>query len=240
MQAYENASNNFVMEYKDRIKAARKHAQLTQIDLANRVGIDQATVSGLERGRYQRSSYTASIAKVCGVSAIWLEAGTGTMLQGVGDQSLDDLESSNIEPALAPSRSFEYPEISWVQAGSPVEAIEHSNLASCQTYTSDVWAGDDGFWLRVVGSSMTSQSGISFPEGMLILVAPDIEPRPGQFVVARMVESNEATFKQLVRDAGDFYLRPLNPTYPAKLMDSTWEIVGTVVDGRMPRSAFLL
>ena len=99
---------------------------------------------------------------------------------------------------------------------------------------------ENAFWLKVVGASMTSPSGSSFPEGFLILVAPDIEPRPGQYVVARMTDTNEATFKQLTRDAGDLYLKPLNSSYPTKPVDDTWEIVGTVVDGKMPKSVFMM
>jgi len=87
---------------------------------------------------------------------------------------------------------------------------------------------------------MTPSSGSpSFPEGFLILIAPDIEPRPGQFVVARMISTNEATFKQLVRDAGELFLKPLNTAYPTRAVDDTWEIIGTVVDGKMPKSVFL-
>lgn len=85
---------------------------------------------------------------------------------------------------------------------------------------------------------MTSPVGTSFPEGFLILIAPETEPRSGQFVVARMVDSNEATFKQFIRDTGRFYLKPLNPSYPTTPMDDEWEIVGTVVDGKLPKSAF--
>lgn len=245
MQVYGDASNNFGMEYKDRIKAARKHAGLTQSQLAAKVGIDQASISDLERGRSQRSSYNSTIAQACGVSSIWLEAGIGTMLQDDGSPGLDAVGvalafDSNVVPALAPTRFFTYPEISWVQAGSPSEAMDLVNIAACPTHPSDAWAGEDGFWLKVSGASMTSASGTSFPEGMLILVAPDIEPRSGQYVVARMLDSNEATFKQLIRDAGDFYLKPLNPAYPTKMMDDTWVIVGTVIDGKMPKSAFML
>lgn len=72
----------------------------------------------------------------------------------------------------------------------------------------------------------------------MILVAPDIEPRHGQYVVARMTDTNEATFKQLVRDAGELFLKPLNPSYPTKPIDDAWEVVGTVVDGKMPKSVF--
>ena len=167
-----------------------------------------------------------------GVSASWLLGETGTP---IGPLDL----GSNVEPALQPTRSFAYPEISWVQAGAATEAIQLSNVAACPRHTSDVWAGENGFWLRVVGNSMTSPAGgDSFPENFLILVAPDTEPRSGQYVVARMVDSNEATFKQLVNDAGELYLKPLNPAFPMKEVDDTWEIVGTVVDGKMPKSVF--
>jgi SOS-response transcriptional repressor LexA len=53
-----------------------------------------------------------------------------------------------------------------------------------------------------------------------------------------MIDSNEATFKQLVHDAGELYLKPLNPAFPMKAVDDSWEIVGTVVDGKMPKSVF--
>lgn len=80
LQGYGHTSNTLPMEYKERVKAARKHAKLTQGQLGQLVGIDQASVSDLERGRSQRSSYNATIAKACGVSALWLESGEGDML----------------------------------------------------------------------------------------------------------------------------------------------------------------
>lgn len=69
------------MEYKDRIKAARKHAKLTQVELARLVGIDQTSISDLERGKSQSSSYNARIAAACGVSSLWLENGAGEMME---------------------------------------------------------------------------------------------------------------------------------------------------------------
>ena len=69
------------MEYKDRIKAARKHAQLTQVELAKLVGIDQTSISDLERGKSQSSSYNARIAAACGINPLWLEDGSGDMVK---------------------------------------------------------------------------------------------------------------------------------------------------------------
>lgn len=207
-------------------KARMKERKITQDKLAEHLGMSQGGVAHWLSGRREPS--LDDISKVLK----YLDLPPMEM-------DMDSHPVSNVEMALQPSRSFSYPEISWVQAGTAREAGEVGNVALCPQHSSEVWAGDNAFWLRVTGSSMTAASGPSFPEGTLILVAPDIEPRPGQYVVARMTSTNEATFKQLTRDAGDLYLRPLNPSYGTKHLDDSWEIVGTVLDGKMPTSLFL-
>lgn len=203
-----------------------KERKVTQEKLAEHLGMSQGGIAHWLSGRREPS----------------LED-IGRLLDYLGLPPMEvDMAShvdSNVETTIQPSRSFSYPEISWVQAGTAREATEVGNVALCPQHSSEVWAGDNAFWLRVTGSSMTAASGPSFPEGTLILVAPDIEPRAGQYVVARMASTNEATFKQLVRDAGDLYLRPLNPSYGTKRLDDSWEIVGTVLDGKMPTTLFL-
>lgn len=227
------------MELNDRVKQARKHAGLTQSELAERIGIKQASISELERGLSRSSSYLVQIAGACGVNPVWLAEGIGKM---VYDQSNGDRDQvvTNVSPALQPTRYFEYPEISWVQAGAAREAVQVLNSADCKRHTSDAWAGPHGFWLKVVGPSMTAPFGTTFPEGVLILVAPDIEPMNGQYVVARTKANHETTFKQFVMDAGQMFLKPLNPAFPTLEVDDTWEIVGTVVDAKWPRSTFKL
>jgi transcriptional regulator with XRE-family HTH domain len=68
------------MEFKDRLKAARRHSKLGQIALAEKVGINQTSISDLERGKSKATAYTAQLAAACGVSAIWLAEGVGEML----------------------------------------------------------------------------------------------------------------------------------------------------------------
>jgi len=77
---------------------------------------------------------------------------------------------------------------------------------------------------------------MSFPEGMVILVAPGFDVESGQYVVAKMVDTNEATFKQFVWDSGRAYLKPLNSAFPTVEVDGEWLIVGKVVDAKWPRS----
>jgi len=221
------------MHIGDRISREMSCKGWSEGELSRRSGVTQPTIHRIITGESKspKRDNVERIAKALRVPAEWLWVG------GVRPDLANE-PISNVELALQPTRSFSYPEISWVQAGSAMEAVELSNVAACPMHTSDVWAGDNGFWLRVVGASMTSSSGDSFPEGFLILVAPDIEPRHGQYVVARMIDTNEATFKQLVRDAGELFLKPLNNSYPTKPIDDTWEVVGTVVDGKMPKSVF--
>ena len=222
------------MHIGDRVFSEMTARGWSEGELARQAGVTQPTVHRIITGESKapRRENIERIAKALKLSSKWLWDG-GPKAENAGFDA-------NVEAVVQPTRSFMYPEISWVQAGNVREAVEMSNIALCPQHSSDVWAGENAFWLRVVGNSMSSVSGNSFPEGFLILVAPDIEPRPGQFVVARMVDSNEATFKQLVRDAGELYLKPLNSAYPTKAVDDTWEMVGTVVDGKMPKSVFLM
>ena len=53
-----------------------------------------------------------------------------------------------------------------------------------------------------------------------------MQAAPGNFVVVRNGD-NEATFKQLVKDGGDLYLKPLNERYPIKPLGNS-QIVGVV------------
>lgn len=67
------------MELKDRIKKARAHASLSQAQLAEKVGMGQATLSDLEKGKTTSSRYLITIAKCCGVDPFWLQTGNGIM-----------------------------------------------------------------------------------------------------------------------------------------------------------------
>ncbi|MBC2655064.1 helix-turn-helix transcriptional regulator [Pseudomonas sp. MSSRFD41] len=64
------------MELKDRLKYARKKAGLTQVELAERAGIKQASVSEIERGLSKSSGHLVRLAQVCGVDPVWLSEGT--------------------------------------------------------------------------------------------------------------------------------------------------------------------
>ncbi|MGI4776921.1 MAG: helix-turn-helix domain-containing protein [Janthinobacterium lividum] len=70
-------------EYGARVVAARKHANLTQVQLAKRLGISQSTLAESETTA-QGSSYTPQVAVACGVSPVWLATGKGSMIDVSG------------------------------------------------------------------------------------------------------------------------------------------------------------
>jgi SOS-response transcriptional repressor LexA len=123
---------------------------------------------------------------------------------------------------------FRYPVSDWRE---PVEARdgELSVYGKAQFELTDYHARGAAFWLKVMGDAMSAPNGVSIPEGMLILVDPDVEAEPGKLVIAQWPGSAEATFRKLIEEGGQRYLIPLNPTYPKALYSDECRIIGVVV-----------
>lgn len=62
----------------------------------------------------------------------------------------------------------------------------------------------------------------------MIVVDPELPYSSGSLVVARLDDSKEATFKQLVIDGEQKSLKPLNPQYPAIPNNGNCTIIGVV------------
>ncbi len=113
------------------------------------------------------------------------------------------------------------PLISWIQAGR-LTAMDDYFLNDepsqwVETYLNN--PGANSFALRVEGDSMTSISGLSFPEGCIIIIDPNRAPKAGDYVVAHNDMKKEATFKRLMHDGGMWFLKPLNSAYPTICID---------------------
>ncbi|TSD78688.1 helix-turn-helix domain-containing protein [Pseudomonas sp. KBS0710] len=145
-------------------------------------------------------------------------------------------EMANVSPMVQPHRNAtEYPLVSWVDAGRGIESTGvYPSGISDEWLSSTVNAGPKGYWLRVKGKSMTSDTPPTFPEGTPILICPEgFDLISGKFYVARNLTSGEATFKQYVLDAGVGYLVPLNPSYQPVVLDESWEIIGRAIDAKI-------
>ena len=233
----------------DRVRKARKHAGLTQIQLAKKVDTSQGAISDIENGRNKDSSSLYDIAKVTGVSTDWLIKNQGEMLDVDKKPSIDDLraqikamqEQSGGDLFDAPadtqhisisSDSSTVPILSWVAAGSwsnvdPVTMSDSLGKAPKPPNLSKL-----GFALIVRGESMLPKFE---PEDIIY-----VEPQTGLFalknndlVIVQCNDDTEATFKQLVlgEKSEDMYLRPLNPSWHEQKMVPMGEcnLVGKVV-----------
>ncbi|MCF5805163.1 S24 family peptidase [Pseudomonas tremae] len=145
-------------------------------------------------------------------------------------------DHSNVTPMVQPRREArEYPLITWVDAGAGIESAGSYPLGISDEWLSSTEnAGPSGYWLRVKGKSMTSDTPPTFPEGTPILVRPEgFDIISGKFYVARHTVTGETTFKQYILDAGVGYLVPLNQAYQTVQVEGDWEIIGRAIDAKV-------
>ncbi len=112
------------------------------------------------------------------------------------------------------------PLISWVQAGDWCEAVDHFAPGDAEEWMAcPVAHGPHTYILRVRGESMHNPHGRpSFMEGDLIFVDPDRHPENGALVVVKLIDTQEATFKKLVIEGPDQFLKALNPAWPEPIL----------------------
>lgn len=150
------------------------------------------------------------------------------LLEETKRDTAEHQEISNVGPGDPILQVQKIPIISWVQAGE-WEAVEdpfQPGFAEEWITTTETTA-KHAFALTVHGDSMEPE----FYEGDILTVDPEKEPVSGSFVIAKNGEN--ATFKQLVLDGSNVYLKPLNNRYPIKDMTGVdFRIVGVVVEKR--------
>ena len=119
------------------------------------------------------------------------------------------------------------PLISWVQAGDWTEVADIAPEGGMEFYHCPVRCSPGTFVLRVQGGSMAP----AFEAGELIFVDPQVSPDPGRYVVVSTLDTNEATFKQLVVENGRRYLQAANPNWPSRVIEADAEAIvcGVVV-----------
>lgn len=138
-------------------------------------------------------------------------------------------EASSSNTAAGPSLRPAVPLISWVQAGNWTECHDPYPPG-----VADEWINPStrvsacAFALSVRGDSMEPR----FVEGDTIIVDPELEARTGDFVIVRLDDAQEATFKQLVIDGPQRFLKPLNARYPVIPINGNATVVGVVVEKR--------
>lgn len=207
--------------FSDRILAQRKKLNLTQSDVAKKIGIARVSYTQWELGETNpKGENLLKLATVLQCSPGWIMSGKG---------HTDDMES-NVE--LAPRLKGMIPVINEVQAGiwsdikdSFLESDAIEWISTTRTFSKFAFA------LRVVGDSMFCHGNPkSLSEGQIVIIDPESTPSHRDVVVAMLGNTDKATVKQLLIDGNDRILNPLNERYKPIPVTEDVNIVGVVMD----------
>lgn len=232
-------------------RARQGELGLTQEKAAEALGMNQGSFSHYLNGRNALNvDFAAKIARLLNVGVSDFSPRLAEEIRNMAGSINDTVWSrsaieygrarasdiSNVAETAQPWRhARKYPLISWIAAGSKAESPDNFTAGSAEEHLESTEnAGECGYWLDVRGQSMTSQTNPSFPEGTKILIKPEgFDLVSGKFYIARH-RDGEKTFKQYVYDAGYEYLLPLNPAFKPLEIDGDWEIIGRVIDAKIP------
>ncbi len=194
--------------FSGRVKKARVNRGITQTDLAKLIGVSRVMVANYESGKSEpKDSVMNALSAALGVSIKWLETGDKSSESHIVSGDVDFIRRpipliSSVQAALYPAISGEA--VQWIFP--PEDCAEGA------------------FALTVTGDSMEPD----FSEGSIIIVEPNIDPLSGDFVVAKLSNSPETTFKRLINDGNKSYLAPVNTRYPLYQIDELTFIIGVV------------
>lgn len=200
------------MDIATRVKERRKTLGMTQYQLAEITGAAQTAIQKIERGDTKNPRNIEALARALKCTPEYLRFGVG--------------DSGNDNVAAGPATRSTAPLISWVQAGAWSDITE-VKAYDADRYMCPVNCSDLTFVLKVQGVSMEPK----FYEGDLIFVDPEAECIHGSYVVARLDDNNQATFKQLIIEGGHKFLKAANPNWPEQLIpiNGNCTLVGKVI-----------
>ena len=150
-------------------------------------------------------------------------------LDDAGATSPLQSRANNVTPA---PKKGSVPLISTVRAGNWGEINDHQPDTDKRVDVRYSSPSAHAFALEVEGDSMVGEGdGPSFPGGTMVIVEPDRQAKPGDFVVAKDTLTQKATFKRLMTDGTRWYLKPLNRDYPTMEIDEPDKrVIGVAIE----------
>ncbi|EWH01919.1 hypothetical protein Q427_11405 [Halomonas sp. BC04] len=116
-----------------------------------------------------------------------------------------------------------------------MEKLKDSAFISKKTYAySGLEATGHGFWLSMKGDAMSAPIGLvpTLPEGTKVLFDTGARIKPGKLVLTLLPDNDTLTCRLLVEEAGDRFLKPLNPAYPLTPFTSKTLLVASALESR--------
>lgn len=212
-----------------RLTRAREHAHIKQKDVAEHFGISSQAISQWEADRTRPDSQRlVRLARLFEVRLEWLLDETGPMVFDGNKTSAEVRHTARV------------PVVDRIQAGDWTEVSDPYVVGSGEEFLqTDLGVSSSTFALIIEGRSMEPE----FQPGDKVIIDPMVQPRPGDFVVAKRDNDQEATFKKYRLKSQDeqgrevVELVPLNPDWPTLIIDrdNPGRIVGTMVEHRRYR-----
>ena len=177
-----------------RLRELRKKKKMSQQELADLLGVTQATLSGWETEKYRIDNN--NLIKCSEI----LDTTTDYLL---GKSNIDN----NIEFISLPKDVIKIPVLGRIPAGIPIEAIEDV-LEYIDIPEEMTRGGKEFFALKIQGDSMYPE----YLSGDIVIfeVSPTCETGDD---CAVMVNGDDATFKRIERKENGVMVKPLNPEY---------------------------
>lgn len=191
------------------LKTQRKKLGLTLADIAEAMGVSEATVQRWESGNIKniRQERIASLAEVLRVSPAYLMGWESTEKQ--------------IPPGFEPMpRMTKIPLVGDIACGEPITAEE--NIVDYVNAV-DHWHAD--FALRCHGDSMEPK----IKDGDIVAIRKQLEVENGQIAAVRI--EDEATLKRVYIENDRMVLQPINTSY-APIILIKEEINSAVIEGK--------
>ena len=178
------------MEFRDRLIKLRKELNLTQEELAQKIGYTRTAISAWEIGRNEPSNTdTIKLAEYFGVSTDYI--------LGKSNNRNSDIPVSKI------------PILGTVKAG--YDWLAEENIIDYITLKENIPNVDEYYALRITGDSMLPL----LAEGDLVIVHDQDDVESGQTAVV-LINGEEATVKKVVKTNDGIELHAMNPYYPVK------------------------
>lgn len=202
-----------------RVKQQMQELNISREKLATEMGVTYGAITHYLTGRRQPPlKQIKNMSLVLKKSPAWLLYGEETIIKEREDEKL-------LDPNLK-----QIPLLTWINATKLING-NSDIILNCDKFIPHFLSIQEGwFALSVKDDTMTTQTLTShnFIEGDIIIINPNIEPQPGNFVIALLLKENELTFKKYIIDNGIKYLKPLNPQYPLLNINDNVLISGVI------------
>lgn len=171
----------------NRIRLLRKMMNLSQGDLAKKMGVAQNTISNWENGNRKVDTESLKIlAEIFGCSV--------------------DYILCNSDLSAGKKSGIRIPVLGYVKAGIPIDRIEE--IVDYEEITEEMASGGDFFGLRVKGDSMEPK----ISEGDVVIIRKQSDVLSGEIAIV-CVGGNEVAVKKILKHENGVSLVSFNHAY---------------------------